>query len=160
MPIPTPENLSAAFERELLADIPLARAIELRVADWNGDRLRMSAPLPPNINDKGCAFGGSLASVMTLAGWGLIVLKLRSLGRKCDIFVQDSTIRYLAPVWTDFAAEASLADGESWESFIALLDERGRSRMRVVCRVPLAAGGEAVTFEARFVAIAVKAATT
>jgi thioesterase domain-containing protein len=157
---PTPENLSAAFERELLADIPLARAIQLRVTDWNGDRLLMTAPLPPNINDKGCAFGGSLASVMTLAGWGLIVLKLRSLGRKCDVFVQDSTIRYLAPVWTDFAAEANLADGESWDSFIALLGERGRSRLRVVCRVPLAAGGDAVTFEARFVALTAKPAPT
>jgi thioesterase domain-containing protein len=97
---------------------------------------------------------------MTLAGWGLIVLKLRSLGRKCDVFVQDSTIRYLAPVWTDFAAEANLADGESWDSFLGLLDERGRSRLRVVCRVPLAAGGDAVTFEARFVALTAKPAST
>jgi len=160
MPIPAPEILTAAFERELLADIPLARAIQLRVADWNGDQLRMTAPLPPNINDKGCAFGGSLASLMTLAGWGLIVLKLRSLERDCDVFVQDSTIRYLAPVWTDFAAEANLADGEAWESFLSLLAERGRSRLRVVCRVPLASGGDAVTFEARFVALAAKAATT
>jgi thioesterase domain-containing protein len=152
------ENLTAAFERELLADIPLARAIQLRVADWNGDRLCMSAPLTPNINDKGCAFGGSLASLMTLAGWGLIVLKLRSLDRDCDVYVRDSTIRYLAPVWSDFAAEARLADGESWETFLAVLAERGRSRLRVVCRVPLDAGGDAVTFEARFVALVAKAA--
>jgi thioesterase domain-containing protein len=158
MPTHSAENLTAAFERELLADIPLARAIQLRVADWNGDRLRMSAPLTPNINDKGCAFGGSLASLMTLAGWGLIVLKLRSLARDCDVYVQDSTIRYLAPVWSDFAAEARLADGESWDTFLAVLAERGRSRLRVTCRVPLAAGADAVTFEARFVSLIVKAA--
>ena len=152
------QDLTGAFEQELLADIPLARAMHLRVADWDGDRLRMAAPLMPNINDKGCAFGGSLASLMTLAGWGLIVLKLRRLERPCDIYVQDSTIRYLAPVWTDFSAEARLAEGESWDVFLRSLAERGRSRLRVVCRVPLAEGGDAVTFEARFVALVTKLA--
>ena len=151
-------ELTRAFEQELLADIPLARAMHLRVVEWDGDRLRMAAPLMPNINDKGCAFGGSLASLMTLAGWGLIVLKLRALDRPCDIYVQDSTIRYLAPVWADFSAEARLADGESWEAFLRSLAESGRSRLRVVCRVPLAEGGDAVMFEARFVALATKLA--
>ncbi len=152
------QDLTRTFEQELLADIPLARAMRLRVADWDGDHLRMAAPLMPNINDKGCAFGGSLASMMTLAGWGLIVLKLRSLDRACDIYVQDSTIRYLAPVWADFTAEARLGDGESWDTFLRLLGERGRSRLRVVCRVPSAEGTDAVTFEARFVALATKPA--
>jgi thioesterase domain-containing protein len=144
------------FERQLLADIPLARAMQLRVAGWDGDCLRLAAPLAPNINDKGCAFGGSLASLMTLAGWGLIVLKLRAHDRRCDVYVQDSTMRYLAPVWSDFVTEARLADGESWDGFFAMLDQRGRGRLRTLCRVPLADGADAVTFEARFVAIAAK----
>lgn len=153
-----PTDLTGAFEQELLAQIPLARAMQLRVGAWDGDRLAIAAPLAPNINDKGCAFGGSLASLMTLAGWGLIVLKLRVLGRTCDVYVQDSTIRYLAPVWSDFSAEATLADGESWAAFLAMLAERGRSRLRVNCRVALTDGGDAATFEARFVAIAAKPA--
>ena len=75
----------------------------------DGDELALSAPLAPNINDKGCAFGGSLVSLMTLAGWGLIVLKLGALDRDCDVYVQDSSVRYLAPVWSDFIARARLA---------------------------------------------------
>jgi thioesterase domain-containing protein len=152
------ENPTAEFERQLLADIPLTRAMQLRVTEWNGDCLRMTAPLAPNINDKGCAFGGSLASLMTLAGWGLIVLKLRACGRNCDVYVQDSTIRYVAPIWADFATEARLADGESWDAFFAMLDQRGRGRLRIACRVPLADGKDAATFEARFVAITAKPA--
>ena len=148
-----PANPVAAFEHELLADIPLARAMQLKADAWDGDRLRMSAPLGPNINDKGCAFGGSLASLMTLAGWGLIVLKLRARGEACDIFVQDSMIRYLAPVWGDFAAEAALAGGETWEAFFSTLAQRNRARLRVRVRVPLADGVDAATLEARFVAI-------
>ena len=142
-----------AFERELLADIPLARAMQLRAVDSRDDELVLAAPLAPNVNDKGCAFGGSLGSLLTLAGWGLIVLHLRALGRACEVYVQDSQMRYLAPVWQDFSAHARLADGESWQAFDAALAARGKARTRVHCRVPLAEG-DACTLEARFVAIA------
>ena len=158
MPNLSHNELATQFERELLADIPLARAMQLHVAEWDQDRLRLSAPLAPNINDKGCAFGGSLTSLMTLVGWGLIVLRLRALGRSCDIYVQDSMVRYMAPVWSDFSAEAQLAEGESWDVFLATLEQRGRARLRVVCRIPLDDGSAAATLEARFVAIT--AATT
>jgi len=151
---PNNNELAAQFEQQLLADIPLTRAMQLRVAHWSEDRLRLSAPLAPNINDKGCAFGGSLTSLMTLVGWGLIVLRLRALGRSCDIYVQDSMVRYMAPVWSDFVAEAQLAEGESWDVFLATLEQRGRARLRVLCRVPLEDGSAAATLEARFVAIA------
>ena len=145
---------AADFERSLLADIPLARAMQLRVQAWDGDSLVLAAPLAPNINDKGCAFGGSLLSLLTLAGWGLIVLKLRELKRSCDVYVQDSEVRYLAPVWEDFSARARLADGESWDEFARALQARGRARLRVACHVPLATGTEACVLKARFVAIA------
>ena len=51
---------------------------------------------------------------MTLAGWGLVKLALDRQGRDCDIYVQDSDVRYLAPVWNDFDAVARLVDRESF----------------------------------------------
>lgn len=142
-----------SLQDAVLAEIPLARAMQLRLRDYDGERLTIAAPLAPNINDKGCAFGGSLVSLLTLAGWGLIVLKLRELRRDCDVYVQDSVVRYLAPVWEDFTAQARLADGESWEAFASALAARGRARLAVDCRVTLADGNDACTLQARFVAI-------
>jgi thioesterase domain-containing protein len=142
------------LERSVLAEIPLARAMQLTLREYDGEHLTLAAPLSPNINDKGCAFGGSLISVMTLAGWGLVVLKLREISRECDVYVQDSNVRYLAPMWSDFIAVARLASGESWESFEAMLKQKGRTRATVDCRVPLAEGGDACTMQARFVAVA------
>ena len=49
----------AELERHLLDTIPLAQAMELRVAGYEAGELRLCAPLAPNRNDKGCAFGGS-----------------------------------------------------------------------------------------------------
>jgi thioesterase domain-containing protein len=146
---------TADFERALLADIPLAQAMQLRVRDYDGERLTLVAPLAPNINDKGCAFGGSLLSLLTLAGWGLIVLRLRELNTRCDVYVQDSAARYLAPVWEELVAEARLAEGEAWDEFTRALQARGRARLRVTCRVALATGADACTMDARFVAIVI-----
>ena len=142
------------LQHELLADIPLARAMQLAVESFDGELLALVAPLAPNVNDKGCAFGGSLASVMTLAGWGLPRLALDAEGVEAEIYVQDSTIRYLAPVWHDFSAIARVAEGESLQAFVVALRERGKARLRVHCRVPLPGGGDAATLEARFVALA------
>lgn len=144
---------AAALERELLDCIPLARAMSLHVQDWDGSRLTLAAPLAPNINDKGCAFGGSLASLMTLASWGVVELALRERDLDCDVYVQDSAIRYLAPVWGDFRAQAQLAPGESFDDFFATLAARGKARLSLNAQVPLADGSIAASLGSRFVAI-------
>ena len=65
-------ELAAQLQAYILEHIPLARAMALRVARHDGAELELTAPLAANINDKGFAFGGSMASLMTLAGWGLV----------------------------------------------------------------------------------------
>jgi thioesterase domain-containing protein len=149
----TADQATAQLARDILTHIPLARAMALSVDAYDGDSLTLSAPLAPNANDKGCAFGGSLVSLMTLAGWGLIKLAMDRHGRDCDIFVQDSDVRYAAPVWDDFAAVARLVNGESFAAMFETLAARGRARARVRCIVPLQDGSAAATLEARFVAI-------
>jgi thioesterase domain-containing protein len=151
-----PQKYSAlitSLEHEIRADIPLTRAMDLHIAAADGDSVTLAAPLPPNVNDKGCAFGGSLASALTLAGWALLVLRLREAQVDAEVYVQDSQLKYLAPVWEDFRATATLADGESWDAFFAALQARGKGRLRVSASVAAADGSAATTLEARFVAL-------
>ncbi|MEW9573545.1 YiiD C-terminal domain-containing protein [Rhodanobacter sp. Si-c] len=132
--------------------IPLARAMDLELQSHDDDLLILGAPLAPNVNDKGCAFGGSLVSLMTLCGWGLVELALRARGQDCDVFVGESTVRYLQPVWADFRAEARLAEDADWASFFDTLQTRGKTRIEVSCNVPGADGKPAAILTARFVA--------
>ena len=138
------DALRLNLQKELLEQIPMAAAMQLAIAQWDGERVELHAPLAPNVNDKGCAFGGSLVSVMTLACWSLIKLAADQRGFACEIYVQDSTVRYLAPVWDDFRAFAQVADGQS------LIATR--------CSIALADGTAACTLEARFVALRSKLA--
>ena len=141
-----------ALVRFIRDEIPLAHAMDLRLEAHTPDRLSLAVPLAPNVNDKGCAFGGSLVSLMTLAGWALVELALRERGEDCDVFVGESTVRYLAPVWTDFRADAVLAPESDWATFFDTLAARGRARIEVSCAVPGEDGKPAATLAARFVA--------
>ncbi|WP_374012806.1 YiiD C-terminal domain-containing protein [Pseudoxanthomonas koreensis] len=136
-----------------LQSIPMVRAMQIELAGAGDGRLRLRAPLAPNVNDKGSAFGGSLVSLMTLAGWGLVTWQLGRAGVQADVYVADSTVRYLAPLHDALEAEAWLEDGE-WEAFVATFLARGRARCQIAVRVPLPNGGDATVFSGRFVALA------
>ena len=144
-------ELAAQLQDYIFEHIPLARAMQLRVTSYDGARLDMSAPLAPNINDKGCAFGGSLASLMTLASWGLVDLNLRERGLACDIYVGDSSMLYLQPLLDDLHATARYTHRESFPGFFETLSRSGKGRIAVSC-VAAGANGDAATLEAAFVA--------
>lgn len=132
--------------------MPPVAAMHVAIAGYDGTRLRLHAPLAHNVNDKGCAFGGSLSSLMTLAAWGVTTLHIQGAGMRADVYVADSQVRYLAPLYADLEAEAQGAPDADWHAFLATLAERGRARTELVARVALPDGGDAATFRARFVA--------
>lgn len=134
--------------------MPPVAAMRLSIAGYDGARLRLHAPLALHVNDKGCAFGGSMGSLMTLAAWGLVSLRLQAAGLAAEVFVADSQVRYLAPLFADLEAEAELEAGASWDDFLATLRTRGRARAQLVGRVKLPDGGVAASFTARYVAMA------
>jgi thioesterase domain-containing protein len=134
----------------MLAAMPPVAAMAIRVAGFTDGRLRLGAPLAANVNDKDCAFGGSLASLMTLAGWGWLMLECAQAGVAADVYVADSHLRYLAPVYADFEAEAGLGEGEDWATVLRCLAERGRARVHMQAQVAGADGAPAATLKARY----------
>ena len=142
--------------RHYCVSMPPVAAMGVGVSGYDGERLTLHAPLAANVNDKGTAFGGSLTSLMTVAGWGLVNLQLQLRGLAAEVYVADSAIRYLAPLRDDLLADARLGEGESWASFFATLAARGRARVQVEAEVRLPDGGVATTLSGRFVAIARK----
>ena len=141
-----------ALERYYGAMPPVSN-MEISVAGYDGQRLRLHAPLSAHVNDKGSAFGGSLVSVMTLAAWGLVTLQVEQAGLDAEVYVADSSVRYRAPLLADLDAEASLDAGSDWSTFAHTLRTRGRARVTLTARVVLPDGGTATEMQARYVAI-------
>jgi thioesterase domain-containing protein len=150
--MPAQDDLLRALDAHLQAMPPVA-ALRLRIAGYDGARLRLHAPLAANVNDKGCAFGGSLASLMTLAGWGLATMQLQAHGLDAAVYVADSQVRYLSPLYGDLVASAWLADGD-WDAVRSALRANGRASMVLQSEVAGDAGAVASSGRARYVAIA------
>lgn len=138
-----------SLERRILGDIPLTRQIGVRVASYDGEALTLAAPLGPNSNHKGTAFGGSLFSLAVLAGWGVLTLKLAEHNAAGDIVIQDSEVRYRSPVTGDFTARAQAPAATEIERLLRMLKRHGRGRVRLRSVIEQA-GKVAVEFEGTF----------
>ena len=133
--------------------MPPVAALQPTIDHWQDGHLRLRAPLAANVNDKGCAFGGSLGSLMTLAAWGLLDLELSQQGIDADIFVADSRVRYLKPVFEDLQVEACFDDAGERVKLLDALHKQGRASIRLKAQTLLTDGGVAATFVGRYVAI-------
>lgn len=142
----------AQFLAWLKQQIPLAAAMQLQHLRFDGRCLSLEAPLAPNVNDKGTGFGGSQASIATLAGWALTTLYLREQGLDCDVVIADSHLRYLAPVTADFTARVELPAGDAGPQLVHFLKQRGRGRLQL--QVEIRCGDQTcLTLDGRYVAM-------
>lgn len=98
-------------------------------------RVRLSAPLAPNINHRETVFGGSASALAILAAWTVLHVKLRAQGISSRLVIQKNTMAYDAPIMGDFSAEAVLDDDSDWERFVNTLSRRKRARISVTSMV-------------------------
>jgi len=111
----------------------------------------MTAPLKPNINDKGIAFGGTLASILALSGWTLTDLLLRAAGEAADVLIAVCTIEYRAPVPGRIVARCPRPAPEDLAAFLSAYRLRGRARLRLAAYIETKAG-VAAHFQGTYVA--------
>ncbi len=142
------QQLQAAFDR----DIPLTRAMGLRVLSWEQHELRLQLPLAGNTNHTASMFGGSLYGAAVLAGWGWLLLRQQEAGiEDGHIVIQGGTIDYPLPVVADAVAVCPALPEESWARFEAMYRRKGRARLTLETRILDSQGREAVKFSGQYV---------
>jgi thioesterase domain-containing protein len=123
------EYLQERIDREIMLAKPMGVIVES--ADETGLVLR--APLAPNSNHKGTAFGGSLYSLAVLTGWAWITRFLATRKLDADAVIQESSMRFLAPVRGEMRACIEIpseADANKFQKML-LRAHRGRIRLQV-----------------------------
>ncbi len=129
--------------------VPLFQAMQARLERCDETGLAIAAPLAPNINDKGIAFGGSMAALAALTGWALTRSTLDQHGESAEIVITDSTLKFLKPLREDILTECARPDLATTEKFLQSLRQRGKARWAV--DVIIRSGGEAVmTFNGQY----------
>lgn len=120
--------------------VPLFQAMQARLDRCDDSALSIVAPLEPNINDKGIAFGGSMAALAALTGWALTRVTLKEHGEVAEIVIADSTQKFLRPVRGEIVTECRRLDAETVERFVQSYRQRGKARWTV--EVTIHAEGE------------------
>ena len=140
------------LQQYLHRSIPLSQAMQVGVDAIEAQRLVLSAPLTPNLNQHGTVFGGSAATLGVLAAWSLLHTRLTAQAVHCTLVVQRSAMEYEAPMSGAFTATASLAAEADWDRFIAAFRSHGKARIPV--QAVLRSGSQrAALFTGEFVAV-------
>ena len=125
----------------------------MRVLEASPERVRIEAPLAPNLNHRSTAFGGSVAALAILAGWALVHARLTHEGSEARTVIHESAMRYDAPIDAAFTAVCDAPQPEAWSRFKRTLARRGRARIRLAVRVE-SEGMVAARGEGAYVALA------
>ena len=134
---------NAEFLAWLHQAIPLTEAMQIDELEYTGHSVHLSAPLEPNINDKGTGFAGSIAGLATLCGWTLLTLWLRERRVEADVMIAKSEQRFLAPVTERLVAEARLPEDSVVQQFWDRFQDKRRARLPIAVTV----GGTEVKLE-------------
>ena len=123
------EYLQERIDREIMVAKPMGIIVE--AANDSGVILR--APLAPNANHKGTAFGGSLYSLAVLTGWAWLTRFLATRKLDAEAVIQESSMRFLKPVHGEMRACLEVPAAAEVHKFQRMLvrADRGRIRLQV-----------------------------
>lgn len=135
--------------------IPLARAMGVRIEVSDENKLQLVAPHELNRNSLNTAFGGSLVSLATLAGYGVMWELMRHDESRWKIVIKDSKAAYRRPVLGDLRAICERPTQVAIEEFKSALARYGQAKLRLKASV-VEKGAVAVDFQAAYVVSAEK----
>ena len=109
--------------------IPATAFMQVVVSAYDESGLQLNAPLAPNINHQQTVFGGSAASLATLACWTLIHIRLSELPFLSNIVIRRSQMQYDQPIDADFSAFCSAPATADWQRFLDDLNTKDKARI-------------------------------
>ena len=144
-----------AFECFLHEMIPLAKAMGVGVEVSDDQSLVLTAPKEQNKNSLNTAFGGSLVSLATLAGYGVVWELMRNEKTpdskpQWHIVVKESRAAYRRPVIGDLRAICERPAQAAIAEFKDALGRYGKAKLKLRARV-VEDGQTAVDVQAAFV---------
>lgn len=115
--------------RNIIEKIPLTRHMGLEVLVCSIDRVSIQASFEKNRNHKMTAFGGSVATVLTLACWSWITNYLYEQGLEdVEVSIHRCQIDYNQPITKDFIGICD-APQQGLDQFEEMLQRKNKGRL-------------------------------
>ena len=123
--------------------IPLSKAMDMRIESFADHVLTCRASFGPNVNVHGTAFAGSLYAVQALTGWGMMHLQLQLHALDASIVIANGNIDYANPVAEDIVVQCAFGEHKAT---MEGLKTTGKARFQLACNVLLNDGSSAGGF--------------
>lgn len=136
------------LEQLLWNEIPLAKAMGIRVLKADDLEMELRCPLATNHNHLGSAFGGSLSALMTLTAYCRIFHLLSGTGH---VLLKSSTTEYFQQVNEELRAVCLRPEPKVIESFLKTFQKKGKARLTLTSEVLLNNGSVACRMVGEFV---------
>jgi thioesterase domain-containing protein len=111
--------------------IPLTKTMGLSIISIDHTGARIKAPLAPNHNHLGSAFGGSLSTMMILSGYILVYHSLLQRKLSGHVILSREESKYLLPVTTEIEVFAKAPTEEEWKKFEEGITRKGIARIQI-----------------------------
>ena len=122
-------RLLASLEALIRDAFPLGAFMGVEPRSWDVEGLKLWAPAEPSGNVHGTMFGGGIAALGILTGWGWLRLELESRGVTVPVVVQDARVTYARPIEGPCIAWCRTPEPDRVERFLQTLERKGRGRL-------------------------------
>ncbi|MBB5192572.1 thioesterase domain-containing protein [Silvimonas terrae] len=137
------------WQRRLVTGFPVLAAMQVSVAGEQA-AWHLAAPFELNRNDHATAFGGSISTLATIAGWMAVNVVA---GEGADVVIQSGATDFVLPIASDFTAHVLPPVADDLAAFERMYVRRGKGRLAVSVEVRTASNQPAATFHGVYVAV-------
>ena len=138
------------LEKLLHEQIPLAKAMRVSVVKSDTTSVELTSPLEPNHNHLGTAFGGSLSTLMILAGYCRLFVMMNGTGH---VLLKTTSMQFLKPVEEELRAVARIPDPKLCDNFLKTYAKKKRARIILTSEIVLKDGTVACRMSGEFVGV-------
>jgi len=103
------------LQRYIEENIPIVRDMGFIIEEVGNEVIVVSGEYCRHINHTKSVFGGSISSVMTLAGWGRVRILIEGFDPEATVVIKSNSTDFILPVTKNYVVTTLKVDDKSIE---------------------------------------------
>ncbi|GAA4361357.1 YiiD C-terminal domain-containing protein [Kangiella marina] len=132
---PRPIMNHTQLEQLVHQEIPITKALDIRIEELTSNSIQVMAPFDANKNIHNTAFAGSIYTVATIAGWSLVSSLATTHQLDGAVVLAKAEIHYKKPINGDIVAQCRVEDDEKLSTFVSSFKRKKRARISLTVNV-------------------------
>lgn len=119
------------LQNYIVKNIPIVKEMGFIIEDIGDNQVIVSGEYKKHINHTNSVFGGSISSVMTLAGWGRVRILIEDIDKNAVILIKSNSTNFIKPVVEDYIVITESLLEKDIEKFKKIYNKFGKGRIMV-----------------------------